>query len=124
MNAKLSMVLRLLLGLALAVFGANKFFGFMGNMELPTDAGNLMTAMFESGYMLQLIGTIEVVVGLLLLTKKWVPFALLILAPVSLNMILFHLFLAPAAIGPAAVIGLITLLLFYDNWGSYKGLFK
>ncbi|PIR12477.1 MAG: hypothetical protein COV50_08785, partial [Flavobacteriales bacterium CG11_big_fil_rev_8_21_14_0_20_35_7] len=64
-----------------------------------------------------------VVIGLLLIAKKAVPFALMVLAPVALNMVLFHLFLAPAGIVPAAVVTLLTIVLIYDNWNSYKSLF-
>ena len=123
MNAKLSMILRILLGLILVVFGANKFLDFMPHMEMPEAAGNFMGAMMATGYMLKLVGATEVVIGLLLLTKKAVPFALIVLAPVALNMVFFHLFLAPAGIVPAAVVTLLTIVLIYDNWNSYKSLF-
>ena len=123
MNAKLSMILRILLGLILVVFGANKFLDFMPHMEMPEAAGNFMGAMMSTGYMLKLVGATEVVIGLLLLAKKAVPFALIVLAPVALNMVFFHLFLAPAGIVPAAVVTLLTIVLIYDNWNSYKSLF-
>ncbi|NCP20964.1 MAG: DoxX protein [Flavobacteriales bacterium CG03_land_8_20_14_0_80_35_15] len=123
MNAKLSMILRILLGLILVVFGANKFLDFMPHMEMPEAAGNFMGAMMATGYMLKLVGATEVVIGLLLIAKKAVPFALMVLAPVALNMVLFHLFLAPAGIVPAAVVTLLTIVLIYDNWNSYKSLF-
>ncbi|WP_457610729.1 DoxX family membrane protein [Lutibacter sp.] len=123
MNSKLTMVLRILLGLILVVFGANKFFGFIPNMEMPAAAGNLMSAMMESGYMFKLVGVTEIIVGLLLLIKKWVPFALIVLAPISLNMIFFHIFLAPAGIAPAAIVAIINILLIYDNWSKLKILF-
>jgi len=123
MNSKLTMALRLLLGLILVVFGANKFLDFMPHMEMPEAAGNLMGAMMASGYMLKLVGATEVFVGLLLLIKKWVPLALVVLAPISVNMILFHLFLAPAGIGPAAVVTLINIILIYSNWNKLKILF-
>lgn len=123
MNAKLSMILRILLGLILVVFGANKFLDFMPHMEMPEAAGNFMGAMMATGYMLKLVGATEVVVGLLLIAKKAVPFALIVLAPVALNMVFFHLFLAPAGIVPAAVVTLLTIVLIYDNWNSYKSLF-
>ncbi|VAW26727.1 hypothetical protein MNBD_BACTEROID04-421 [hydrothermal vent metagenome] len=123
MNSKLTMVLRVLLGLILVVFGANKFFGFIPNMEMPAAAGNLMSAMMESGYMFKLVGVTEIIVGLLLLIKKWVPFALIVLAPISLNMIFFHIFLAPAGIAPAAIVAIINILLIYDNWSKLKILF-
>ena len=123
MNSKLTMVLRILLGLILLIFGANKFLDFMPHMEMPEPAGNLMGAMMASGYMLKLVGASEVIVGLLLLVKKWVPFALIVLAPISVNMIFFHLFLAPAGIGPAAIVTIINGILIYDNWSKLKILF-
>jgi len=123
MNSKLTMILRILLGLILVIFGANKFLGFMPAMEMPATAGNLMGAMVESGYLLKLVGATEVVVGLLLLIKKWVPFALVVLAPISVNIIFFHLFLAPAGIAPAAVVTLLNIVLIYNNWSKLKILF-
>ncbi|MCF6213166.1 MAG: DoxX protein [Flavobacteriaceae bacterium] len=124
MNTKLSMVLRILLGLILVIFGANKFLDFMPHMEMPKAAGDFMMAMMATGYMLKLLGATEVIVGLLLLTKKWNGLALVVLAPISVNMVFFHLSLAPAGIGPAAIVTLINALLIYDNWGKYKGLFE
>ncbi|NQW36583.1 MAG: DoxX family membrane protein [Flavobacteriales bacterium] len=123
MNTKLTMVLRILLGLILVIFGANKFLDFMPHMEMPIKAAVLMGAMAKSGYMLKLVGATEVIVGLLLILKKWAPLALVVLAPISVNMVLFHLFLAPAGIGPAAIVTLINIILIYDSWGSYKKLF-
>ncbi|MFK5891000.1 MAG: DoxX protein [Flavobacteriaceae bacterium] len=118
------MILRILLGLILVIFGANKFLDFMPHMEMPAPAGDFMGAMMATGYMLKLLGATEVVVGLLLLTKKWNGLALVILAPISVNMIFFHLALAPAGVGPAAVVTLINVILIYDNWGKFKGLFE
>lgn len=123
MNSKLTMILRIFLGLLLVVFGANKFLGFMPAMELPAPAGNLMGAMMESGYLFKLIGATEIVVGLLLLVKKWVPLALVVLAPISVNIVFFHLFLAPEGIAPAAVVALLNIVLIYANWDRYKSLF-
>ncbi len=123
MNSKLILVLRILLALILIVFGANKFFGFMPNMEMPKLAGDFMMAIMATGYLFKLIGATEIIVGLLLLFNKWVPLALVVFAPVALNMIFFHLFLAPAGIGPAAVVTIITIILMYNNWSKYKPLF-
>jgi putative oxidoreductase len=123
MNAKLSMILRILLGLVLVIFGANKFYPFM-SMDMQGGAKDFMMAMMATGYMIKFLAITEIVVGLLLITKKWVPFALIVLAPLSLHMVLFHLALAPSAIGPAAIVALINILLIYDNWENYKGLFN
>jgi len=123
MNSKLILVLRILLALILIVFGSNKFFNFMPDMEMPKAAGDFMMAMMATGYLFKLIGATEIIVGLLLLFNKWVPLALVVFAPVAVNMIFFHLFLAPAGIGPAAVVALIVIILMYNNWSKYKTLF-
>jgi uncharacterized membrane protein YphA (DoxX/SURF4 family) len=123
MNSKVTMALRIVLGLILIIFGANKFIGFMPSPELPEAAGNFMGALAKTGYMFPLMGAIEVIVGLLLILNKWVPFALILLAPLAVNMIVFHLKLAPAGIGPAALVTILGIVLIYANWDKYKALF-
>ena len=123
MNSKVTMVLRIILGLILIIFGANKFIGFMPSPELPEAAGNFMGALASTGYMFPLIGAVEVIVGLLLIINKWVPFALVLLAPVAVNMVLFHLKLAPAGMGPAALVTILNGILIYANWDKYRALF-
>jgi uncharacterized membrane protein YphA (DoxX/SURF4 family) len=123
MNSIVTMALRIVLGLILIIFGANKFIGFMPSPELPEAAGNFMGALAKTGYMFPLMGAIEVIVGLLLILNKWVPFALILLAPLAVNMIVFHLKLAPAGIGPAALVTILGIVLIYANWDKYKALF-
>ena len=123
MNSKVTLALRIILGLILIIFGANKFLGFMPSPELPEAAGNFMGALANTGYMFPLIGAVEVIVGLLLILNKWVPFALILLAPVAVNMVLFHLKLAPAGIGPAALVTILNAVLIYANWDKFKQLF-
>jgi putative oxidoreductase len=121
MNSKLTMVLRLLLGLILLVFGLNKFFHFIP-MDPPAPGG-FMEALFLTGYMFPLIAITEIGVGLLLLLNKWTGFALVWLAPVSVNMILFHLTFDVSTIGPAALVAILNLVLIYANWKKFKTLF-
>ena len=68
-----------------------------------------MGALFATGYMLPLIKATEVVCGVLLLIGRWVPLALVVLAPVVLNIVLFHLFLAPTPDG--LVLPIVSLVL-------------
>jgi uncharacterized membrane protein YphA (DoxX/SURF4 family) len=124
MNSKVTLVLRIILGLILIIFGANKFAGFMPSPELPEAAGNFMGALAETGYMFPLIGAVEVIVGLLLIFNKWVGLALIILAPVAVNMVLFHLKLAPGGIGPAALVTILNGVLIYANWDKFKTLIE
>ena len=63
-----------------------------------------MFSLEASGYVLQIVGFLEIVIGLMLLINKAVPFALLLLAPISVNILLFHLFLDLPGIAGAIVI--------------------
>lgn len=125
MNAKVIMVLRILLALALLVFGLNKFFWFLPPPEeLPEGAAGFMGALAATGYMIKLIGAVEVVSGLLLLINEWVPFALILMAPVLVNILLYHLKFDPATLAPGIILTVIEIILIYANWNKFKPLFK
>lgn len=123
MNSKLTMILRLLLGLILLVFGANKFFQFMPAPPMEGPPADFFGALFATGYMFPLLAITEIVAGVLLLTNKWTGLALVLVAPISVNIVLFHLFLAPAAIAAAAVVAILNVVLIYANWNKFKTLF-
>jgi uncharacterized membrane protein YphA (DoxX/SURF4 family) len=102
-------IARLLLGLVFFVFGLDGFLHFVPQpTELPPEAAmSLAIAMMKSGYMLPLIKGTEVLAGALLLTNRFVPLALALLAPVIVNIVAFHAFLAPE--GTALAIALLGL---------------
>lgn len=123
MNSKLTMVLRILMGLIFVAFGANKFGNFMPAPELNAEAGSLIGAIINSGYMWQAMGVIYIVAGLLLIINKAVPFALLLLAPMVVNIFLFHAVLDPAGLaGPSTLVLILQIALMYAYWDRFKGL--
>jgi uncharacterized membrane protein YphA (DoxX/SURF4 family) len=89
---------RLFLGLVFTVFGLNFFLHFLPMPAPPPQAGAFEGALFASGYLFPLLKVTEVVTGLLLLGGLFVPLALALLAPVVVNIVAFHLFLAPAGL--------------------------
>jgi uncharacterized membrane protein YphA (DoxX/SURF4 family) len=89
---------RLFLGLVFTVFGLNFFLHFMPTPPEPPKALVFAGALFGSGYLFPLLKSIEVAAGLLLLSGLFVPLALALLAPVIVNIIGFHLFLAPGGL--------------------------
>jgi uncharacterized membrane protein YphA (DoxX/SURF4 family) len=115
-------ILRIALGVMLLIFGLNKFFWFMPDFEFGQDVGaaNLFQAFTDSGYMWPLVGGLEVVVGLLFITKKAFPAALLALLPISVNVVLFHAVLNPANIFPALFVAVVNLYFIYKNWSNYR----
>ena len=118
------MILQILLGLLLLVFGLNKFFGFLPMPVMQGAAGNFMGALLATGYMMKMVAVVEVLVGSLLLLRKFVPLALLLLVPISVNIMAFHLFLDLPGIGGAAVVAFLNLYLLIVNRAAFKGIFK
>lgn len=123
MNSMFTKIARIVLGLMLLVFGANKFLHFIP-MEAPTGtAGEFMNSLGATGYIFPVVGILEVIIGAMLLLKKWVAFALILLAPICINILLFHLFLDIPGLSFALLIVVINSILIYKHWQQYKPLF-
>lgn len=87
-------------------------------------AKDFMMALGATGYMFYLIGFVEVIGGLRLVLNKCVPAALLLLAPVVVNIFLFHAFLDGAGFVLAGPIIIIYTFLVYENWTAVKPCLK
>lgn len=124
MKSTFTTLLRILLALALLFFGANKLFEFMPLYELPAEASNFIESLESTGYVFYVVALLEIIIGLLLLFGKWVPFALILLAPISLNILLFHMFLDVSGIAVAIVIVAINIILIFKYWKAYRPLFQ
>ncbi|MDD2986004.1 DoxX family membrane protein [Flavobacterium sp.] len=124
MNSKFTYLMRILLGIILLVFGLNKFVQFIPSSELPENATAFITSLATTGYVLPVVGVLEILIGLLLLTNKWVPFALVVLVPISVNILLFHLFLDIPGISGALLVTVLNGILMYKLWPKYKPLFN
>jgi uncharacterized membrane protein YphA (DoxX/SURF4 family) len=90
---------RILLGSIFVAFGLNGFLHFLPQPPVPEAAGAFFGALAATGYMLPLIFGAQLVGGGLVLAGM-VPLGVAILAPVIVNIVFFHLFLAPAGMGP------------------------
>jgi uncharacterized membrane protein YphA (DoxX/SURF4 family) len=98
-------VARVFLGLVFTVFGLNFFLHFLPMPPAPPRAAAFAGALFASGYLFPLLKVTEVAAGLLLLSNRFVPLALTLLAPVLVNILAFHLFLERGGFGiPLAVL--------------------
>ncbi|MDC8005161.1 DoxX family membrane protein [Aureisphaera galaxeae] len=124
MNSSFTTILRFILGLCLLVFGLNKFLDFIHMFEMPPAAANFLESLKNTGYVFYLVAAIEIVVGILLVIKKWVPFALIVLAPISINILLFHVFLDISGSLVAILIVLCNVILIYKYWKAYRPLFQ
>lgn len=111
---------RILLGLVFFVFGLNGFLGFLPMPDHPGASGQFLGALAATGYMFPLIKGTEVLAGLALLSNRFVPLALVVLAPVIVNIFAFHAALDPSGIGLAVV----TVVLALVNAWFYRDAFK
>lgn len=72
-----------------------------------------MTSLKGTGYLFTLLALTEITAGLLLLSNRFVPLALTLLAPIIVNIFFFHLFINASIQGWAVtllVVGLELLL--------------
>jgi uncharacterized membrane protein YphA (DoxX/SURF4 family) len=112
-------VARYVQGAAFFIFGLNGFLHFLPQPAPPEAAQALLGAFAASGYMFPLIKGTEVIAGALLLLGRFVPLSLVLIAPVLVNILLYHLFLAPAGL---AVPLLLLATELYLAW-SYRHVF-
>lgn len=125
MNSNFTVILRVFLGLVLIFFGLSKLISFdiMPSPTFTDDALQFMNSLSNTGYVLKVVAMLEIVIGLLLLINKWVPFALILLAPITVNVLLFHLFLDPSGLIVALIVLALNALLIFKHWKSYRSLF-
>jgi hypothetical protein len=110
---------RIALGAGFFTFGLNGFLHFIPMPPPPPAAGSFFGAMIATGYLFPLIKGTEILSGLLLLGNRYVPLALTLLAPVLVNILAFHLFLAPAGLALPLVLVAAEL---YLAW-TYRAAF-
>ncbi len=116
------LIARILLGLTFFVFGLNVFMNFIPNQTMPGDAGALAGLMFQHGWF-KFFGILYIVGGLLLLAGRFVPIGLVLLGPIIVNILLFHLTLDPAGIGPGLLCALLEIFLIYAYRSAFRALF-
>ncbi len=118
--SKLPLIARIILGLIFTVFSINFFVPFLPMPEPTPEAGAFLGALMASGYMFYVIKIVELVGGIMLLIGICIPFALLLLAPIVVNIFLFHIFLDPAGFLMGLFIFLLELYLLYH----YRSVFS
>jgi len=114
-------VARVLMGLGFTVFGLNGFLHFMPEpkQQMSDAATALMTGFAKSGYMFPLVAGTQLVVGILLLANLFVPLALVLIMPVLVNILAFHIFVQPGIL-PGAILTALELFLAWCYRDYYR----
>lgn len=115
-------IVRFLLGLAFVVFGSNAFLHFMPAPTMSGPAGDFISAMNATGY-LQAVAALQILGGLLLLLG-FVPAALLLLGPIIVNIVFFHIFMERSGLAMSLVFAALALFLFWSHRSFFAGMAK
>jgi uncharacterized membrane protein YphA (DoxX/SURF4 family) len=117
-------IVRTLFALAFVVFGLDGFLHVLPQPTTPPPEGAMAfgLALMKSGYMFPLIKGTELAAGLLLLTDRFAPLGLALLAPVLVNIVAFHAFLAPDGLILALALVAIALALAWAYRDAYRSL--
>src|SRR6266404_5881101 len=119
-----TIISRVLLGLIFVTFGLNMFLNFIPMPPPPEGpAREFMTALFMSHYV-YVVGALQVVGGLILLSGRWMPLGLTLLGPVIVNIVCFHALMAPAGLPMAIAASALAVFLLWRHRGNFAGLFK
>jgi putative oxidoreductase len=124
MQKKIYTVIRYLFGAGMTSFGLANLFQFLPVHSFSGDAGVLMEAFSDSGYILPAVGFTQLVLGMALLSNRFIPLALLFFAPVVVNVVLFHVFMDMASLVMALPVVAITAYLFSHHKSAFSNLLK
>lgn len=91
MQKILDCIVRFSFSFMLIFFGLNQFLHFLPDPSYSAEAQAIIEAFQRSGYILYAVGILQLIVGGMLLIDRWVPFGMLLFAPILINVLLFHL---------------------------------
>ena len=116
------LISRILLGLIFVFFGVNGYLNFL-HAPMPTgQAGQYMGVMFGSFYM-YFVSLVQLVGGLLLLSGQFIPLALVLLGPVLVNILLFHISFLPSGLPPGILSTVLWFIIFFGYRRAFAGIF-
>jgi hypothetical protein len=116
-------IARYLLGLMFLMFGSNMFLHFIPMGQLPAGlAGQFIGDLFAAHYF-YVVGAIMVVSAILFLVNRYVGLGLTLLGPVLFNILVYHILMNPAGIGPGAFATLLWLLVAWQHRTVFERLF-
>jgi uncharacterized membrane protein YphA (DoxX/SURF4 family) len=120
MKNKILFVVCLLFGLMFINAGLNKFFNYLPMpKDMPASMQKLMAAFMQIGWLIPLVGAVEVVGGVLVIFKKYRALGAIIILPVMIGILLVNIFNAPSGLPLALVLLVINLWIIIDNYKKY-----
>jgi putative oxidoreductase len=119
-----TIIARVLLGVVFLFFGLNGLLNFLPQPPLPPGpAGQFLGVLFVSHYVIA-VSLVQVVSGALFLINRYVPLALILIGPVIVNILLFHILMAPSGILPGALATVCWIIVAWNVRSAFAGIFQ
>ena len=119
------LISRFLLGMGFIIFGINILYPFMTSPPPPKGslAGQFVAVMVPSHW-IGLVGVLQLLGGLLLVIGETAPLGLVVLGPILVNILAFHVFLQGGqGIAPGLVFSVLEIFLIYAYRGHFRAIF-
>ena len=91
---------------------------------MPPEPVAYMEGLMATGYFWPLLKIVEMVCGALLISGLYVPLALVVLAPIVLHILLFHIFLVLPGLEVAVLMLVLGAYLAYLHRSSFGGVLQ
>jgi len=116
------LIVRILMGLMFAFASITVLFKLMPQPEPTGNVKIFMDGMAATVYMLTTIKVIELICSVAFLSGRFVPLATVVIFPINVNILLFHLFMAPEGLPVAILLMIGNLLLAWYYRDRYKAM--
>lgn len=117
-------IVRVLMGLMFAFASIVVLFELVPQPEQTGNVKIFMDGMAASVYMMTTIKVIELICAVAFLSGKFVPLATVVIFPITVNILLFHVFVEPEGLLVAILLMIGNLFLAWHYRNKYKPLFK
>lgn len=119
-----AIIVRVLMGLMFAFSSIVVLFNLVPQPELTGDIKTFMDGLEVSGYMMTTVKIIEMVCAVAFISGMFVPLANVVIFPINVNILLFHIFLAPEGLLVSILLMLANLFLAYYYRDKYKHMLR
>ena len=120
MKQKILFGVSVLFGLMFINSGLNKFLNYMPLPDdLPEKMLKTVAALTELGWLLPLVGFVEIVGGILFIISKTRALGAVVIFPIMVGILLINITAAPSGLPFALILFAINLWIIYENKDKY-----
>lgn len=123
-NRKVVRTIQIIFGLLLLFFVLNAFLMFLPAPNFNEAGTAFLGALFNTGYVIYIMQIVFILSAIMFIFDKWSAFGAVLLAPITLNILLFHVFLDITGWYVALVVIALNVYLGAIHWPRYKAMFS